>query len=325
MKTIQQSYPELAEVLNLPEVYLKREDQHKYGSHKGRSIPLMIKKYAKVGPHTTTIGGPFSNFVISSSGNAALAAIHAIQAHNRNNNQKLTLKIFIGQNINPEKLKTLINLIEDPNITLSQVENPKQTAFLVDKGGQAKNLRQSTDELALEGYLELAEELSKIPNLEAVFIPTSSGTTAEGLGEAFKKLNLNPQIHIVQTTACHPIVDVIARSSQDDKAIPVDSNGTKGLPRPARAGLAMTDTSLADAIVDQIGHRKEKVLEIIKNSQGAGWIADDEEIKQAINLVENECQIKISPNSALSIVGLKKAIDNGCKFEGPVVCLLTGL
>jgi len=303
MKTIQQSYPELAEALNIPEVYLKREDQHKYGSHKGRSIPLMIKKYSKEGPHTSTIGGPFANFVISSSGNAALAAIHAIQAHNRNNDNKLTLKIFIGQNINPEKLKTLINLIEDPNITLSQVENPKQTAFLIDKEGQAKNLRQSTDELALEGYIELAEELNKIPNLEAIFIPTSSGTTAEGLGLAFNKLNCGAQIHIVQTTACHPIINQISNNKYQ---------------------ITNTETSLADAIVDQVGHRKEKVAEIIKNSKGAGWVANDEEILEAIELLKNTCKIKISTNSALAIVGLKKAITNGFKFSGPVVCLITG-
>ncbi len=296
MKTIQQSYPELAETLNTPEVYLKREDLHKYGSHKGRSLPIMIKKYSKVGPYTETIGGPYQEFVISSSGNAALAAIHAVQAHNRNNEQKIKLKIYIGKNINPEKLKILMTVIEDQNISLEQVENPKQEAFLEDKNGTKKFLRQSTDDLALEGYFELAEELSKIPNLQAVFVPTSSGTTAQALGEAFKKLNCPTQIHIVQTTACHPMVD------SEEK----------------------TDTSLADAIVDNIAHRKEKILEILKNTQGKGWVVTDSEIRDSINLIEETCKIKISPNSALSVAGLKKAIENNWKFTGAVVCLITG-
>jgi threonine synthase len=296
MKTIQQSYPELANALNIPDVYLKREDLHKYGSHKGRSLPIMIKKYSKVGPYTSTIGGPYQEFVISSSGNAALAAIHAVQAHNRNNTEKIKLKVYIGQNINPEKLKVLMAVIEDANISLEQVDNPKQEAYLEDKSGTKKFLRQSTDDLALEGYFELAEELSKIPNLEAVFVPTSSGTTAQGLHEAFKKLNCQVQIHIVQTTACHPMVD-----------------DTKN-----------TETSIADAIVDNIAHRKEKVLEILKNSKGNGWIATDEEIKNAINLVEDTCKVKISPNSALSVAGLKKSLENNWKFSGPVVCLITG-
>lgn len=308
MKTPQQSYPELAKALGVPEVYLKREDQHKYGSHKGRSIPLMIKKYVKVGPYTPAIGGPYKNFVISSSGNAALAAILAVQAHNVNNTEKINLKILVGQNINPEKLKILLAEINDAHVALEQTDNPKQEAFLLEKACPeqsrgVKFLRQSTDDLSLEGYFELAEELSKIPNLQAVFIPTSSGTTAQALGEAFAKLNCPAQIHIVQTTACCPIAKQILNTKYK---------------------ILDTDHSLADAIVDRIAHRKDKVLEIIKNSSGSSWVATDEEIKNAIELVEDACKIKISSNSALAVAGLKKAADDGWKFAGPVACLITG-
>jgi threonine dehydratase len=83
MKTPQPTFTELNKTLGL-DIYLKREDEHKYSSHKGRSIPLMIKKYVKEEDIT--------NFVISSSGNAAIAAIHTIQAHNKNNDKNLTLK-----------------------------------------------------------------------------------------------------------------------------------------------------------------------------------------------------------------------------------------
>ncbi len=306
MKTPQQSYPELAKTLGIPEIYLKREDQHKYGSHKGRSLPLMIKRYTKPlkikdkNGDSAPTNPIYKNFVISSSGNAALAAILAVQAHNTNNPEKIKLKVLVGLNINPQKLKILISEINDPQVTLKQVDNPKQEAFLEDKNGETKFLRQSTDDLALEGYFELAEELSKIPNLQAVFIPTSSGTTAQALGEAFVKLNCQAQIHIIQTTACHPMVEDTKHKIQN------------------------TNTSAADAIVDQVAHRKEKILEIIKNSRGAGWIVTDEEINNAIELVEDNCKIKISPNSALSVAGLKKAIVNGFKFSGPAICLITG-
>lgn len=292
MKTIQMPYSELSRALGLEhDVYLKREDQHKYGSHKGRSIPIMIKKYFKEDNLT--------NFVISSSGNAAIAAVHAVQAHNRNNPTKLKLTVFIGQHINPEKMKTLLAIIDDANIKIEQVEKPKQMAFQMDKNGEAKLLRQSIDDTALEGYIELAEELVKIPNLSAVFIPTSSGTTAEGLGKAFADLRKNIQIHIIQTTTCHPIVSTTQKNILEEK-------------------------SLADAIVDKVAHRKENVIEIIRETNGNGWIANNTEIKDAIELVEDTCKIKISPNSALSIVGLKQAIENKWKFSGPVVCLITG-
>ncbi|NLZ96818.1 MAG: PLP-dependent lyase/thiolase [Candidatus Magasanikbacteria bacterium] len=293
MKTIQMPYSRLSRALGLEyDVYLKREDQHKYGSHKGRSIPLMIKKYFKEDNIT--------KFVISSSGNAAIAAVYAVQAHNRNNPIKIKLTIFIGQNINPDKLKILLTIINDPNIKLEQVEKPKQRAFQMDKSSEAKLLRQSTDDKALEGYLELAEELIKIPNLSAVFIPTSSGTTAEGLGNAFLNFKKNIQIHIVQTTSCHPMIEMIEKTK------------------------TIKEKSLADAIVDKIAYRKENVAKIIEQTNGHAWIASNQEIKEVIELIKNTCQTKISNNSALSVVGLKQALEKKWKFSGPVACLITG-
>lgn len=286
-------YSKLSRALGLEyDVYLKREDQHKYGSHKGRSIPLMIKKYFKEDNIT--------KFVISSSGNAAIAAVYAVQAHNRNNPIKIKLTIFIGQNINPDKLKILLTIINDPNIKLEQVEKPKQRAFQMDKSSEAKLLRQSTDDKALEGYLELAEELIKIPNLSAVFIPTSSGTTAEGLGNAFLNFKKNIQIHIVQTTSCHPMIEMIEKTK------------------------TIKEKSLADAIVDKIAYRKENVAKIIEQTNGHAWIASNQEIKEVIELIKNTCQTKISNNSALSVVGLKQALEKKWKFSGPVACLITG-
>ena len=293
MKTVQKPFSQLAKAIKLKQdLYLKREDTHKYGSHKGRSIPVMIKKYLKE--------ENISDFVISSSGNAALAAIHAVQSHNKNNDTKIKLTIFIGEKITEQKLKSLTSAIQDVHIKLKQVERPKQQAFQIDKSGEAKFLRQSTDENALEGYFELARELAKIPDLKAVFIPTSSGTTAQALGKSFEKLNKNIQIHIVQTEACHPIAQEF------------DTPENK------------TESSCAGAIVDKIAHRKNAVVDVIKNSQGSGWIVSDEEIREARKLVKNTTNIKISTNSALSVAGLKKAITNNWKFDGVVCCLVTG-
>lgn len=294
MKTPQQNYPELAEALGVPQLWLKREDMHPYGSHKGRSIPLMIKEYAKQ--------ENIQSFVISSSGNAALAAAITVKKHNQNNpDRKLSLQILVGKNIDIQKLHKLTTLTSDEEyISLEQVENPKQTAFQIEKQGKAKFLRQSTDDLALKGYLELAEEINKVPSLQAIFIPTSSGTTAQGLGEAFQTLDKKPQIHIVQTTFCHPIAESFESEFEN------------------------TDSSIAGAIVDKIVFRKEKVLETITNSHGSGWVVNDEEIRNAKNLVKEKTNIDISFNSALAVAGLHKAVQKGWKFKGAVVCLITG-
>lgn len=295
MKTPQESYKNLNQVLGV-ETYLKREDLNAFGSHKGRSIPHMIEYYVK---HEHK-----NSFVISSSGNAARAAIKYVTAHNRNNsNSTIKLNVFIGKNIAPEK-KILIETEKetDTNISITQVKRPKQSALQLEKEGEAINLRQSTDDKALEGYHELGKELSRIPNLSAIFIPTSSGTTAQALGEFFEKLaEPKPQIHIIQTESCHPIAENFDKE------------------------FSNKESSIAEAIVDNIAHRKENVIEAIKKSNGSGWIITDAKINETTRLIEETCDIKISPNAALSIAGLQKALGKGRKFEGPVACLVTGI
>ncbi|NCO05043.1 MAG: PLP-dependent lyase/thiolase [Candidatus Magasanikbacteria bacterium] len=294
MKTIQMPYSGLAKSLGLAhDVYLKREDQHKYGSHKGRSIPLMIKNHIKSEQNIDT-------FVISSSGNAALAAITAISQHNKNNpGKEVTLRVFIGKKINELKKKILEQAIDDKRITLVQVERPKQEAFKLGNQEHIVNLRQSTDDSALEGYIELARELEKIPNLKAIFIPTSSGTTAQAIGQTILDMKLPIQIHIIQTTSCHPIAEAF------------DTAET-------------TDVSIADCVVDQVAHRKQAVIEVIQQTNGSGWIVTNEELNATKTLVKKETNLDISLNSALSVAGLQKAIQHDWMWNGPVACLITG-
>ncbi len=292
MVTPQKKAKKLAQSIGLKEdLYLKREDLHPFGSHKGRSIPVMIKKYADLG---------HSSFIISSSGNAALAAAMTVVKYNIENDDKISLQIFVGEKIHFKKMQGIKDAAKkDGRILVRKVSNPKQGAFLEEKNNDAKLLRQSTDDFALAGYEELALELSKIKNIGAVFIPTSSGTTAQGLHLGFKKIGINPQIHIAQTSECHPIIDSWVPSSGEP--------------------------SLARAIVDKVGHRKNSVINAMKSSGGNGWIISNSEITEAINLVKQAEDIDISPNSSLSVAGLKKAVQSGIKFKGPVVCLITGL
>ena len=285
---------------------MKREDLHHFGSHKGRSIPLMIKEYTKHGADM---------FVISSSGNAALASIYAIQEHNHNNAEHpLTLQIYVGKHIPEEKLHVLQSIIMDSRITLTMTERAKQTAFLYAQEKKAILLRQSTDDLALTGYASLAEELHRIPHLKAIFIPTSSGTTAQALGMACSELIKNtpdetmPQIHVVQTIACHPIADACKKNLSPDSP----------------SSSVIEAHSLATAIVDHVAKRKIAVVAVVKKSGGAGWIVTDDEIQAAIQLIESTAETIISPNSALSVAGLTQAIHSGMTWDGPVACLITG-
>lgn len=275
----------LAKALGWKSVYLKREDTHPYGSHKGRSIPVMIDKYHGEGQN---------DFVISSSGNASLAAA----LHMKNKYPDATLEIFVGNNINPEKFQKLKSL-ENRNIRVLIMERPLQALALAVQNGK-RSLRQSEDENALTGYEELARELSLIGDLSAIFIGTSSGTTAEALARFFNKSGRSVQIHIVQTTSCHPFFDAFENYDGPD------------------------EKSIADAIVDKTAYRKEALLPLIKESGGLAWYATNEEIQRAIGLTATNTSINISPNSALSVAGAMKAAYEGQAINGSIACIITG-
>jgi threonine dehydratase len=291
MLTQQKEYPDLAKALEAKSLFLKREDLHPYGSHKGRSIPIMIDTYAKE--------QNIRHFAISSSGNAALAAAFHVQKLNKNNFDKIKLDILVGQKITTKKLRKLEQFKND-QITITSHDRPIQTLFKMVEDPKIKALRQSTDDLALIGYESLAEELLEIKDLRAVFIGTSSGTTAQALAEYFKNKEKKIEIHVVQTSSCHPI-----------------SNEVSG-------GLGIDEVSIADAIVDHTAIRKDKLLKLIEESGGGGWIASNEQIKVAQEMAKKYADIDISTNSALSIVGLTQALCIGKNWDGAVVCVICG-
>jgi threonine dehydratase len=288
LQTPHEEYGELAKEMGLPadvSVFFKREDLHPLGSHKGRSLPLMIDTKRAAG---------YSHFAISSSGNAALAAALHIKKLNQEGSN-ITLQILAGKHIDPHKLKKL-EALKDSHILLSQNDRPLQTLFMKTQDPSIQSLRQSTDDSALIGYEFLGLELLQIPNLSAVFMGTSSGTTAQALADYFKKEKKNIEVHIVQTSSCHPIADTfVPHFSSEEK-------------------------SIADAIVDQTAARKEAVVGKVKG----GWIVMNEEIRIAQDITKRTTGLSISTNSALSVAGLMQAVYTGKEFKGAVACMICG-
>ncbi|MBX4209115.1 PLP-dependent lyase/thiolase [Candidatus Parcubacteria bacterium] len=290
MLTPQTEEKALAQALGVPKLYLKREDLHPYGSHKGRSIPMMID---------IKVADGAKDFAISSSGNAALAAARHIQKKNSEGHD-LTLAILAGEHMNEEKKRALKNEITDERITIEETPRPLQALFRLIKGGGKESLRQSTDDDALLGYQSLAHEIAATPELSAVFIGTSSGTTAQALADHFAEHGVHAQIHVVQTAGTSPI----AREFKAEESEP--------------------ETSLADAIVDRVAHRKDTVVKAVEKTGGAGWIASNDDIRRAQSLLQEKACVDATPNGALGLAGLIRALKKGARFSGAVVCVITG-
>jgi threonine synthase len=280
-----EKYPDLGKAMGLSvDLYFKREDLHPYGSHKGRSIPVMMDHYVAAGD---------SRFAISSSGNAGLAAaLHAKGLNAGRPEDPISLDVFIGQKAVEYKADRLKELADD-NIRVLIKERPLQAVTMAANEG-VRSLRQSTDDVALRGYESLVEEVSVLKKVGAVFIGTSSGTTAQALAARFPT-------HAVQTSSCHPIVDAFETYDGPD------------------------EPSIADAISDITVVRKLVLVPLMKKSGGRGWVVTNEEIEAAQDMVAEHCDgLEISTNSALSVAAAIKAASIGVEFDGPVVCMICG-
>jgi threonine dehydratase len=303
-------YPKLAKKIGLSSILFKREDLHPYGSHKGRSIPVMIDHYYKKGDRS---------FAISSSGNAALAAAKHVMMRNqeveRNIDDReqrtenmISLDIFVGNHISGTKLERLQKIVsesetENPDhIRILRKERPLQALTQAVQEGM-RSLRQSTDDIALLGYESLAVELVESNNknkIGALFTGTSSGTTAQALAQYFSDKKIHIQVHIVQTSSCHPLANEFESYDGPD------------------------EISTAGAIVDQTALRKSKLIPLIKNTGGYGWIATNDDIRAAQELVQSTTGLNISTNSALSVAGAMKAVYTGHEINGAIVCMICG-
>lgn len=303
MITPHESYKELAQALgfegsskdSVSSLFFKREDLHPLGSHKGRSIPGMIDEKVKEGCR---------HFAISSSGNAALAAGLYIKALNEKaiDSEKITLEILAGENINPRKLQKL-EALRDRQILLSIQDRPLQALFMKTQDPSVQSLRQSSSPAALVGYHELAQELLEIKSLKAVFMPTSSGTTAQALAEYFIQNKSGVEVHIVQTSSCHTIAESFVENYEN---------------------YSSPEKSIADAIVDKTALRKDEIIPLITKTNGSGWIASNEEITAALDIIKKHTGLSVSANSALSVVGLMQAVYTGKKWDGSVACMICG-
>ena len=93
--TPQKKYPILARKLNLTEIWIKHEYLNESGSHKIRLLSYLFEKYIPQGE---------KNFVISSSGNAAIAACYYLK---KINNSQINLMVFVPSSIDSKKWKRL--------------------------------------------------------------------------------------------------------------------------------------------------------------------------------------------------------------------------
>lgn len=280
---------EYTQLTNIEQILFKREDTNPTGSLKDRGIPVQIETALKQGK---------THFVLSSSGNAAISAAAFCSE------LALGLTVFVSPSANQEKIKILEAYACDLKVT----EKPLTKSLEFAKETGAHHLRQATDPVATVGYRKIAYEIAEQTNITddtAIFVPVSSGTAFVGIYEGFSELMQKdtiqklPAMHAVQTQKIHPI------------AADFDTD------------FVRKSRSVVDAIVPPLDPpRKEQVQDIIRTTNGSGWVAIDTDVLKADEWL-NDNNVETSYEGALALAGYWKAIQSNHAIKQPVI-LLTG-
>jgi len=277
------SSPLLANHYGIAAIYFKDETKNPTGSFKDRATAYQLTYWREMG---------HKQFVLSSSGNAAISAAAYC------NKAGLQLDIFVSPVIPQLKKERLEAAAQSEKIAIHYVHRPKHDAFQFAKVNDAINLVQSKDDSAIEGYktlgFELTEEMKEPIN--GIFMPTSSGTGLIGIGEG---TDFSIPLYAIQTTKVYPI----ARHF-DTEFIP-------------------TETSLSSAISAYATTRERNVVAKITATGGSSYAIRDEEIETALKDMKIYTNMDISYDSALSIAGLIRALQEG-KAINRAICILTG-
>ena len=263
----------------IPYIYAKREDKNPSGSAKDRSIAYYLSYINSIG---------IKELIVPSSGNTAIsAAMYSKQAN-------IKMYIFISENISKDKEKRLEKAIKNKNLVdIIKSKKPLSDAIKFSKEKNITLLRGSETRYAIEGFKSIGEEL-KLIRADAIFIPTSSGTTLEGIS----KILDNIEFHVVQTSKINTVSRMFDNDFKNEKI------------------------SLADSIVARVTKRQNKIVKIIKKSHGWGWTIENKDIRNVQKLLRKN-DIHTSGEGALVVASLLKAIKKGYKFK-KVILLFTG-
>lgn len=319
-----QENEKLTKKLGMEKLFLKREDLNPGGSHKDRYIAFSLSAHISDIINTNPDAkNDYINFVISSSGNAAISSIRYI---NSDNDIRLKLYVFISDKLDKHKINRLINEIPELKDSLTKYKNcdngkivikfsksPLSDSIKFANQINATLLRGSNDKYGTNGLRTISKEIltqlkdyikeKNIANIEevfpeAVFIPCSSGTLFAGIAEGFEKLDQKIRLIAVQTSE----VNTIAKSYDKDFIVETES--------------------IANAIVDRVAHRKTEIQKIIKDTNGTALVIENKDIEKAQKLLK-KYEIQTSNESALCIAAIIKAQSKGLNIK-KAVCIFTG-
>lgn len=284
----------LGKQLNV-ELYLKNETVNPTWSFKDRGTFLAMSYAVSAG--YKVVG------TVSTGNMAVSVAAYASRAG-------ITAKIFVSENTNIEKLKSV--LVYGANVVMVKGDYGKlyfESLRLGDRYGIY--FMNSDNPFRVEGYKGIAFEISQEVIPDYVLIPSSSGGLFRGIAKGFIELKESgiidklPTLVAVQAEGCSPICRAFKEGR--NRVVPFENPKT-----------------IAKAISNPNPPSGDAVLKLLKKF---GWECEtvsDNEILDAQKELARE-GLFVEPASAASIAALKKMRRKGAILEGAkVVAVLTG-
>jgi threonine synthase len=218
--------PDLAAELGLASLGLKREDLNPSGSHKDRGVLYQVARHHRPGSRTT--------FVLSSSGNAAVAAAAATA---RSGDR---LVAFVAPGTNHAKRAKLLAI----GAIVVETVKPINFARYAARVFGLVDLRGTRDPIASIGYRSLAGEIAEArPEVSAVVTFSSSGISLRGIDDGFEALNgPRPALWAVQAGECLGIVRQTAPETVPERGCPAGRLGIRNPPDAPALATRLRET-----------------------------------------------------------------------------------
>jgi len=278
-------------LIQIEQIYFKREDLNPTGSLKDRGLAYQVSKAYSEGE---------KNLVIPSSGNAAIAAAAYCQLAGIN------LTAFVPGGTPKGKLKEIKKFGGEVKVTDRSLSDSIQ--FSRQKG--FKNLRPSVDPAGIEGYKTIAFEIYKnLGRVDDLFLPVSSATCLVGMAEGFQILGFLPRIHACQSTAVNSIAAEFDQDFGKTSTSLATALVARLTPRKSEALKVINQSRGWGWVVGDgdKGNKRDKGDKGVR--EGTRWL--------------EEREVETSVEGALALAAIWKAQDKGWEL-GKTVCLLTG-
>jgi threonine synthase len=253
--------PDLARWAGLDTLLVKREDLNPTGSHKDRGAFEQVGAMLAAGARVA---------VISSSGNAALAAAHYATPAG------ITVVVLVSPRTNPGRVAEVVAAGGRVVVT----EKPINFALRLSRVRGWPDLRPSLSEDALRGFRSLGRELVEtLPPGTALAGYASSGTTFQAIGEVAAEAGAGLALHPVQAG----LVDGFSRE----------------FGRPGDG-----QRSVVGDLGVRVSPRTDRVVGLVRASGGSAWWVNDDEILTARDAI-SAARHRVAPECWAATAGLR--------------------